>query len=308
MQHVPALLPFLHRHRADFDAVLFDIDGTLVDRGHALPGAAQALAWLRRCGLPQLCLTNDGNHSVSQKAQYLAHAGLEMAPEDIVSCAHAILEFAERAGLAGGNAFILGDLGVSFPPLDAPAADLSPAGAAAAPVFRETRDPAQLPLCQGVIVGEGTYDWLGVITAVFNFFVRQPQAFLLVPNPDSYWPNGHHGLGIGAGAVARFLQQLLLDYGIDKPPTYLGKPHPPIFQRALHLLRDRHGAHVGVDPARILVVGDSLTSDIQGANAAGCRSALVLTGITRPRRLEHDCGRTGIRPWLVVDQLADAGA
>jgi ribonucleotide monophosphatase NagD (HAD superfamily) len=41
------------------------------------------------------------------------------------------------------------------------------------------------------------------------------------------------------------------------------------------------------DPKRIIMLGDSLVSDIAGANANGLSSALVLTGVTSLELLEN---------------------
>ena len=304
MQRSESLLSFLKLNRSQFDALLFDIDGTIIDNGSTLPGAAELLNWMRSSNFPFLFLTNDGNHTVEYKTEYLNQAGLTIQSEEIVSCAHAIEDYAEETGLSNCHVFIMGDLGVSFNPFipnqNTPSS--IPQSKKQTTIF-ETRDLAALPDCDGVILGEGVYDWHSVISAVFNFFIKKPEAFLIVPNPDSYWPNGDLGLGIGSGAIARFLQNLLREYGIEKDVTYLGKPHPLLFQRAFHVLRRQLGGNAGTNPERLLMVGDSLKADIQGANSADCRSALVLTGLTKPERLTEDCGRTGIRPWLVVDRL-----
>ena len=53
--------------------------------------------------------------------------------------------------------------------------------------------------------------------------------------------------------------------------SYIGKPFKPIFQEAL----DRYPA---IDKSRILMVGDSLDTDIIGANNMQIHSALVTTG------------------------------
>jgi HAD superfamily hydrolase (TIGR01459 family) len=90
---------------------------------------------------------------------------------------------------------------------------------------------------------------------------------------------------------------------------WLGKPDPGIFADA--------AAAVGVDdPARVVVVGDGLPTDIKGANAFGCRSVLVTRGI-HARDLdvaagaEADAGavaalaeRHGARPDYVMATLA----
>ncbi len=53
-----------------------------------------------------------------------------------------------------------------------------------------------------------------------------------------------------------------------------GKPHAPVYESCLEGLAP-------VDRERVLVVGDSLRTDIGGANAAGLESLLVAAGIHR---------------------------
>lgn len=55
---------------------------------------------------------------------------------------------------------------------------------------------------------------------------------------------------------------------------YHGKPHAPVYRRCFDLLG-------GMAPSRILAVGDSLRTDIAGANAAGIDSLLITGGIHR---------------------------
>ncbi len=53
---------------------------------------------------------------------------------------------------------------------------------------------------------------------------------------------------------------------------YHGKPHAPVYERCRALLG-------GLEKSRILAIGDSLHTDIQGANRFGIASVLVLSGI-----------------------------
>ena len=71
----------------------------------------------------------------------------------------------------------------------------------------------------------------------------------------------------GAGAIAAALRVCA-----DVEPVCVGKPEPRFFRAAMELL--------GVPADRVLVVGDSLTADIAGGQAAGARTALMLTGVT----------------------------
>ena len=57
------LLEFWKAESVRFDAICFDIDGTLVYGPRALPGAVELIELLRRDGTPFLFLTNDGDHT-----------------------------------------------------------------------------------------------------------------------------------------------------------------------------------------------------------------------------------------------------
>jgi len=80
-----------------------------------------------------------------------------------------------------------------------------------------------------------------------------------------------------------------------------GKPLPDVYETAFKLL--------GIaDKKRILAVGDSIRTDIAGANAAGIDSLFVATGIhaeelsaIEPQRLAAAFGAHGENPTSVID-------
>ncbi len=270
----PRLLDFWRAESVRFDAVLFDIDGTVVYGPHAIPGAMELLQMLRSDGTPFLFLTNDGNHTRKQKCGFLNRAGIKATEEEIISCLSVLPELTQQHGWDKQTFFQVGDLGDTGE-------------------IKLERDLAGLSACGGVLMGEGDYDWRQHWEALTDFFRRNPEAPFLVPNPDTCWPNAATGgIGIGAGGQARCLQLLLHEMGIEVEPLYLGKPYPAIYDFAARQLRMK-------DHSRILCVGDSLASDIRGANNAGMHSALVLSGITtadqaneaigenRPRSIFH---------------------
>jgi ribonucleotide monophosphatase NagD (HAD superfamily) len=66
---------------------------------------------------------------------------------------------------------------------------------------------------------------------------------------------------------------------------YFGKPHTLAFARGIERLKK-----LGIaDPSRIAMIGDSLHHDVQGANAVGMDSILVLGGVHR-KELGHAFG------------------
>ncbi|MEQ8267157.1 MAG: TIGR01458 family HAD-type hydrolase [Parvibaculum sp.] len=61
-----------------------------------------------------------------------------------------------------------------------------------------------------------------------------------------------------------------LEYAAEVEATLIGKPAPDFFTTA--------AAEMGLDPRQVLMVGDDIESDIEGAQAAGLQAALVRTG------------------------------
>lgn len=282
-------LEYWHRHHAEYQAILFDLDGTLISGGKALPGAAELLQRLQADHTPYACLTNDSCHSVSEKQRLLEQAGLPVTPAEIVSCGCALSDLAARHHWQGELFFQLGRLGT---PSYAELAGL-----------RVTSDPENIDACTGILHGEGRYDWYTDIQATINALRRCPDRPYIVANPDSYWPSGRRGaLGIGSGGQARFIQGILREMGHELNLTYLGKPYRPIFDYTVSLLQQRYPTHPTFDPSRIIMLGDSLRSDIQGANACGMASGLLLTGITT--RLQAEQAEPPCRPTLVFPGIA----
>ena len=274
MTAFPNFRGWLERHRAGLDALVFDVDGVLLVGSRAAPGAAGLLKRLEELRLPFRLLTNDANHSVAEKAALLAEAGLRVPAHAITSSGHGLVEAAARAGLGGELCFVLGRLG-------------EPCYAGLAGI-RVTRRLEELAGCRAAIVGEDAYDWEATINGVINFLIARPRAPLIVPNPDLYYPGEDRRVHVASGGVARLIASVCAAYGRGLEPLYLGKPYEPIF----HHNHGRLELAVGraVERRRVLMVGDSLDSDVAGARGFGYRSALVLTGAT-PDARRRDAGR-----------------
>ncbi len=273
MSNLPTFTEFIKSNHNDFDAVLFDIDGTLSLGRAPIPGAKELLEYLDEIKFPYLYLTNDSCNSPSQKAAYMNNGGIPARPELFLSAGHALKQWAAE-NYHGGKYFLLGKMG-----------DPSYITAAGIPY---TTAPDESGDCCGVICGEGIYNWQESIEAAFNLLLKHPEYPLIVANPDSYWASlRFRGWGIGAGAVTRFICQVLKDAGKNVSPFYLGKPYAPIYKCVFPFLKSHFGQLDFSNPKRIIMLGDSLVSDIAGANANGLCSALVFSGITSRELLEN---------------------
>jgi HAD superfamily hydrolase (TIGR01450 family) len=282
-QIFPTLSEWLDNRLAGLDALVFDIDGVLLVNGGPASGSQNLLNLLRRKKILFFLLTNDGDHSTEEKARILRSAQLEIHAGEIVSCADGLLTLAAEKPFSSAPFFIMGNLG-------------NPCFAENAGLIT-TRDLSKMNQCQGIIVGERGYDWESTITRAVNFFIQRPHASLIVPNPDEYYPGDNGRICIGAGGVARFMIQVLKTYGIELTPIYLGKPFVPIFQLTHSRLEAEYGRIIPRN--RVLLVGDYIRSDIQGALNFGYRSALVLTGVTTREMVEH----SPVKPDLVFEKL-----
>ena len=101
---------WLEIHITEFDAAMLDIDGVLLNGKNRTPGSRRLLGLLDQHRMPFILLTNDGNHSTFEKADRLNDAGLNVPPEQIVSCGHAIRTAVESLKLSGERFFIMAQI------------------------------------------------------------------------------------------------------------------------------------------------------------------------------------------------------
>jgi HAD superfamily hydrolase (TIGR01450 family) len=227
------------------EALLLDLDGVLYLSGEPLPQAAEFMAYLRASGRRFMAVTNNARATPACYEGKLAGMGIELPAERILTAGTALAEYLRR---------------------EEPRPAVHVVGSA---VLRRTlRDAgieeSERPDC--VIVGIDpavTVEQLGraVRHILAGARVLATNADRLIPTRDGYEPE--------CGAVAAFIE-----YATQRPITVIGKPNPFIFRLALERL--------GADPARALMVGDTLDTDIAGAKAAGLRSVLLETGSPIP--------------------------
>ena len=224
--------------------VLFDVDGTLMNADHAIPGAARVLAGLRARGLPFRLTTNISRRPRAATAAILRREGIAVEDREVlvpaVLARRLILESATPRA-----AFLL-------PP-------------EARADFDGVTDDENRPAW--VVVGDlgAQFTWERLNRA---FGWLQNGARLLALHRNRFWDNGRDGIVLDAGPFVA-----ALEYAAGTRAELVGKPSPGFFALAL--------ADLGLQPSEALVVGDDLEADCAGAHAAGCRAALVLTGKTR---------------------------
>jgi HAD superfamily hydrolase (TIGR01459 family) len=99
---------------------------------------------------------------------------------------------------------------------------------------------------------------------------RERKLPLICANPDIVVERGDR-LIYCAGAIAELYRELGGDV------IFYGKPHRPIYERAMALALERRGHAVGLD--RVLAIGDSVRTDLAGAHGFGIDCLFVTRGI-----------------------------
>ena len=116
---------------------------------------------------------------------------------------------------------------------------------------------------------------------------------MLCANPDMNVVRGG-SMMICAGALANFYEQL------GSPVIYHGKPHPAIY----HALQHHYAT---TDPSRIVAIGDSISTDIQGAHNASIDAILITGGIHHEHSQEDiktKLARRALTPRAIMTQLS----
>jgi NagD protein len=229
---------------------LIDMDGVLYRENQLIPGAKEFVAALIACGAPFVFLTNNSSPTPEDLSVRLGHLGLPgLSPRHFYTSALNTAEFLSETHPAC-TAFVIGEGGLLT-------------------ALHERKIASNAIQPSYVVVGEGAVS-MEKLAKAHSFIERG--ARLLATNPDNWCPVCHDGTRPGAGAAAAFLEA-----STGRRPYYLGKPNGYMFHRACRKLADMAG---GILPETIIVIGDTMETDIRGAIEAGLQAYLVLSGAT----------------------------
>ncbi|MDX2065747.1 MAG: HAD-IIA family hydrolase [Fimbriimonadaceae bacterium] len=229
-----------------FDAVLFDLDGTLYRGETAIPHAPETVRELVQLGVRVGYVTNNSTRTRVQFAEKLCALGFPAEPEQTFGTAYGVARYVRSIGVK--TVYVVGEAGLVQ------------------------------TLCEHeVYVGEAGDRVDAVIVGLDReFHYRRLEAAMahiragsqyVATNADTTYPLDGGQLIPGAGSI---VAAVTAASGVE--PHVIGKPNPDLIQLAMQSL--------GVEPSRTLVVGDRMDTDIEAGRRAGCPVHLVLCGVT----------------------------
>ena len=226
-------------------AVILDMDGVLWRDNEPIGDLPEIFKKMRSSNLKILLATNNSTRTPEQYQNKLAHFGVTISPDQVITSGMATGFLLKKRFPQGGKVFIVGsealkltlkNIGFTHSEQDVLAV-----------VVSLTRDFDYQILSRAALL----------INAGADFVGTNPDVAL--PTPDGLLP--------GTGALLAFIEA-----ATGKKPILAGKPYQTMMTMALEQL--------GISPQEIMMIGDRLTTDIAFGQNAGCATGLVLSGVS----------------------------
>ncbi|MFE0556687.1 TIGR01457 family HAD-type hydrolase [Paenibacillus sp. NPDC058910] len=249
--------------------LLIDLDGTLYHGRYRIEGADLLIERLKELQIPFLYVTNNSSRTPEQVAAHLMEMGIPALPEEVCTSSLAAAKYiAEKS--PGAKVAMLGEVGLREALLSA---------------GLNIVEQSPKYVIQGI---DRSFDYEKLTRAVRWI---QEGAVSILTNSDLQLPSDT-GLMPGAGSLGAAIEAAS---GVK--PTVIGKPSSILMEFA----SDR----LGLAPEDTYVIGDNIRTDIAAGAHAGCKTVLVMTGITTDLNMEAHMEATGVTPDFICRDLRE---
>jgi HAD superfamily hydrolase (TIGR01450 family) len=270
-----------------YRTVFFDAYGVLKNHRGLLAGVEDTFSFLRDENIDFYILTNDASRSPQELAATYVDAGLSQVHEKkIISSGMLAREFLSNKVKSGLVAYVGTPVSAHY---------VETTGLQTVSIQDLDLEEADQVQALVFLDDEG-FDWDRGLNQVVNL-LRMRNIPVVVSNTDSTYPVSANDVSIAIGALAEMAERI-----VGKHFIRFGKPDAQMFSFALDHIRCRDQE---VSKSDILMVGDTLETDIMGGNHFGVDTALVLTGNTPGRTAKLMMEATGITPDFVCESVLD---
>lgn len=268
---------------SNYKTIFFDAFGVLKNHRGMLDGIENTFKFLDQEGIDFFIITNDSSRGPKELAMSYQKAGLSQVTEEkIVSSGMLAREYLKLKVKEGTIAY-LGTAQsahyietVGLKTISVSDLDLS--------------NPHDISTV--VFLDDEGFDWNHDINKVVNL-LRFHNATAIVCNTDKTYPVAKNQVNIAIGGVAQMVEDI-----VGKQFIRFGKPDAQMFIFAYeHALKKGNK----VKKSEILMVGDTLGTDILGGNKFGLDTALVLSGNTLASNVQTKIIASGITPNYICE-------
>lgn len=265
-----------------YDVVFFDAYGVLKNYNGLIPGIEGTIRYLLENEIDFYVLTNDASRSPEELAASYQTLGIkEITPQKIISSgmlAREYLRYKVKKGIVtylgtSKSAHYIETLGLDIVSI------------------RETDLDDLEDVSAIVLLDDEGFDWKRDVNKLINL-LRKKNVPVIVANTDFAYPVTEDEVAIAIGGLSDMIEMI-----IGKRFIKFGKPDSQMFMFAYERILETRQ----VNKSKILMVGDTLKTDILGGNKFGIDTVLVLSGNTLPDQASFLIRSTGIIPNYVCD-------
>jgi HAD superfamily hydrolase (TIGR01450 family) len=266
----------------DYEIIFFDAYGVIKTYNGLVPGIDRTFEWLEQHNKEYFIITNDASRSPEQLAASYHRRGLHAIESNrIISSGMLAKEFLDLKVNDGIVAYLGTPDSAHY---------IESSGLHTLPVA-ELDEINMDGVNALVLLDDEGFDWFSDLNKAVNL-LRRRTIPAIVANPDGAYPITGSEVGIAIGALAAMIEHI-----VGKKFIHFGKPDSQIFMFAFEQLLVRRL----VSKRQVLMVGDTLTTDILGGNKFGLDTVLVLTGNTLAKDAETRITSTGIVPTYICE-------
>jgi HAD superfamily hydrolase (TIGR01450 family) len=265
-----------------YDIIFFDAFGVIKNYKGLVPGIERTFDYLEKHDKEYYIVTNDASRSPKQLAESYHSKGLTAITQDrIISSGMLAKEYLDLKVPKGIVAYLGTPDSAHY---------IESSGLHTLPIAEVDEFNAHEVSALVFLDDEG-FDWFSDLNKCVNL-LRKRNIPAIVANTDRAYPLNLHNVSIAIGGLANMIESI-----VGKKFIRFGKPDSQMFMFAYDLIRDRRP----IDKKDIVMVGDTLQTDIMGGNKFGLDTVLVLSGNTQATDAETRINSTGIVPTYICE-------
>ncbi len=241
--------------------VLFDLDGVFYVGNQLISGGNETLSWLRKQGIKYQFISNNTTLSRSALVAKLKGLGLNIQEDELLSANYAGVLQLKKMGLHRCRLILSKAAQTDYP-------------------------PTVIEKPEAIVIGDIGNSWdYDLLNELMNQILGGAE--LIALHKGRYFQT-ETGLQLDSGAFVA-----ALEHATSKKAQVVGKPSQAFFEMGSSLLAAK--------PHQLLMVGDDLINDIQGAQDAGYQAVLVQTGKYRETLVKQ----SDISPDGIITSVAE---
>lgn len=265
-----------------YEIIFFDAFGVLKNYNGLMPGIGRTFDYLESVKKEYYIVTNDASRSPAQLAESYHRSGLTAITQDrIVSSGMLTKEYLDLKVNDGIVAYLGTPNSAHY---------IESSGLLILPMS-EINESNMDKVSALIFLDDEGFDWHRDLNKTVNL-LRRKTIPAIVANTDRAYPLTVSDVSIAIGGIAAMVESV-----VGKQFIRFGKPDSQMFMFAYDLIRE----YRQISKSEIVMVGDTLNTDILGGNKFGLDTVLVLTGNTLAKDVETRITATGIMPTYVCD-------